>query len=149
MPARDEYHDCVRNALVKDGWSITADPYRVMVGEHSVYMDLAAEQVVSAEKDGRRIAVEIKGFPGRSPVYELEQALGQYLIYRSVLRRSDPERKLYLAVPEDVFLDVLQTRLGRMVTADYWLEFLLFDSSTEVIVRWIDSTSTEASSGPS
>ncbi len=26
MPARDIYHDTVRNALEKDGWTITHDP---------------------------------------------------------------------------------------------------------------------------
>jgi hypothetical protein len=29
MPAKDVYHDAVRNALVKDGWTITADPYPI------------------------------------------------------------------------------------------------------------------------
>jgi len=149
MPARDEYHDCVRNALVKDGWSITADPYRVIVGEQAVYVDLAADQLVSAEKDGRRIAVEIKGFPGRSPVYELEQALGQFLIYRSVLRRADPSRQLYLAIPEDVYRDVILTQLGQMITDDYRLEYLLFDTSAEVVSQWIDSTNSGPISGPS
>jgi hypothetical protein len=149
MPARDEHHDCVRNALTKDGWSITADPYRVIMGEHAVFMDLAAEQIVSAEKAGRRIAVEIKVFPGRSPVYELEQALGQYLIYRSALRRADPDRRLFLAVTEDVFRDVFLTQLGRFITADYRLEFLLFDPNAEVIARWIDSTNSGTPSDPS
>jgi XisH protein len=26
MPAKDTYHDAVKNALIKDGWSIFADP---------------------------------------------------------------------------------------------------------------------------
>jgi hypothetical protein len=86
-------------------------------------VDLAAEQLVSAEKDGRHIAVEIKGFSGRSTVYELEHALGQYLIYRSVLRRADPDRRLFLAVTEDViYIDVFLTQLGQAITADYQLE---------------------------
>jgi hypothetical protein len=25
MPAKDIYHDAVKNALIKDGWTITAD----------------------------------------------------------------------------------------------------------------------------
>jgi XisH protein len=28
MPARDYYHEVVRLALQKDGWTITHDPYR-------------------------------------------------------------------------------------------------------------------------
>ena len=60
MPARDTYHDAVRNALVKDGWTITDDPFRLKWGERDFFVDLAAERVFAAEKGGRRIAVETK-----------------------------------------------------------------------------------------
>ncbi len=30
MPAKDLFHDSVRNALEKDGWTITADPYTLV-----------------------------------------------------------------------------------------------------------------------
>ena len=26
MPARDKFHDTVKHALIKDGWTITHDP---------------------------------------------------------------------------------------------------------------------------
>lgn len=29
MPARDIYHNTVKNALIKDGWTITHDPLRL------------------------------------------------------------------------------------------------------------------------
>jgi hypothetical protein len=29
MPALDLLHDPVRNALIKEGWTITADPYPI------------------------------------------------------------------------------------------------------------------------
>ena len=32
MPARDLFHDAVRNALIKDGWTITHDPFRLSWG---------------------------------------------------------------------------------------------------------------------
>ncbi|MUG94507.1 hypothetical protein F7734_19850 [Scytonema sp. UIC 10036] len=35
----------------------------------------------SAEKQGRKILVEVKSFLGRSFVNDLEQAVGQYVIY--------------------------------------------------------------------
>ena len=43
MPARDMYHDAVRNALVKDGWTITHDPFRLSWGGRDMYVDLGAE----------------------------------------------------------------------------------------------------------
>lgn len=29
MPAKDIYHEAVKNALIKDGWSILADPDKI------------------------------------------------------------------------------------------------------------------------
>jgi len=60
MPARDRYHDQVRNALVKDGWVITHDPLRLTWGLKDMYVDLGAEQLLAAEKGTRKIAVEVK-----------------------------------------------------------------------------------------
>ena len=54
--------------------------------------------MLAAERDGKRIAVEIKSFISRSAVHDLENALGQYVVYRSMLRRLEPDRQLYLAV---------------------------------------------------
>lgn len=51
MPAYDRYHEAVRNALVKDGWTITDDPLTLSVGKRSLYVDLGAEQIISAEKE--------------------------------------------------------------------------------------------------
>lgn len=64
MPAKDLYHDCVKNALVKDGWTITEDPYRVRIEERDAYIDLAAERPFAAERGQERIAVEVKSFRG-------------------------------------------------------------------------------------
>src|SRR5947209_1000317 len=111
MPARDVYHDAVRNALVKDNWTITHDPLRLQFGSKDLYIDLGAEQVLAAEKTGRRIAVEIKSFLGGSPVTDLERALGQYILYHDILARIEPDRVLYLAVHQTVFLNLFEEPL--------------------------------------
>ena len=55
MPAKDVFHDCVRNALIKDGWTITDDPLKLKWGKSKLYVDLAAEKLLIAEKSGRQI----------------------------------------------------------------------------------------------
>ena len=60
---------------------------------------LGAERVLSAERDGQRIAVEIKSFTGPLLVSNFHTALGQFLNYRLALEMSDPQCQLYLAVP--------------------------------------------------
>ena len=76
--AKDRYHDCVKNALIKDGWVITHDPLRLPWGGKDMYIDLGAELLLAAEKGEQRIAVEIKSFLGRSELEDLERALGQF-----------------------------------------------------------------------
>ena len=57
--ARDRFHGAVKNALEKEGWIITADPYQISVGDVDFEIDLAAE-MLAAERGGEKIAVEIK-----------------------------------------------------------------------------------------
>src|SRR5438445_5017167 len=99
MPAKDTYHDEFKNALGKDGWIITHDPYTLTFGGKDVFVDLAAERIIAAEKGRDKIASEIKSFRGASDIRDLELALGQFVFYRSLMARFEPERKLYLAVP--------------------------------------------------
>lgn len=42
--ARDIYHDNVRQALIKDGWIITHDPFQVQYGDADLSIDLGAEK---------------------------------------------------------------------------------------------------------
>ncbi|WP_318528427.1 element excision factor XisH family protein [Plectonema radiosum] len=85
MPSRDIYHNTVKNALLKDGWTITHDPLRLEWGKKDLYVDLGAEQLIGAENAERKIAVEIKSFVGRSDIDDLEKALGQYILYYDIL----------------------------------------------------------------
>ena len=99
-------------------------------------MDLGAERVLAAEKRGRKIGVEVKGFTGPSPVADLEQALGQYVLYQSVLARVEPERTLYLAVRNSTFRTLFEEPLGRLLLEE-GMRLLVFNPKTEEVVRWI------------
>ena len=88
MPAKDIYHNNVRTALEKDGWTITKDPLPLKIGGRSLFVDLGAEKIFAAEKQGRKIAVEVKSFLAASPVHDLEEALGQYIVYEDILEVS-------------------------------------------------------------
>lgn len=60
----------MKNSLVKDGWTITHDPYTVKYGGVRVHADLGAEKLIAAERGPDPIAVEIKSFIGASPVHD-------------------------------------------------------------------------------
>ena len=136
MSAKDTYHTCVRNALVKDGWTITHDPYTMTFGQKDVFVDLGAERLLAAEKGDEKIAVEIKSFQGASDIRDLELAIGQYIFYRSLLARFEPGRKIFLAIPYSVFANTFQEPIARPVLVDQAIAIFAFDPQAEVIVQW-------------
>jgi XisH protein len=96
--AKDIFHDVVKRALQKEGWQITHDPFALKVGTVEMFIDLGAERLLGAERDGTKIAVEIKSFlANASAISEFHTALGQFINYRAALKLSEPERILFLA----------------------------------------------------
>lgn len=55
--AKDIYHNHVREALEKDGWKITADPYILNYAETRFDVDLGAERLIAATKDTQKILI--------------------------------------------------------------------------------------------
>jgi hypothetical protein len=137
MPARNVYHEGVRKALQKDGWLITHDPLRLSWGGKDMYVDLGAEQLLAAEKGGRRIAVEIKSFLGDSVMEDLENAIGQFAVYRAVLAEIDPDRTLHLAVPIKVLQDLFDEPLGKLLLQHKLVTLVAFDPQAEALVQWL------------
>ena len=115
MPAHDTFHEAVKRGLVKDGWTITHDPYPLEFGGTDLYIDLGAEKMIAAERGTERIAVEIKSFIGPSLVSDYHTALGQFLNYRMALKFEDPTRVLFLAVPRDTYDEFFTIRVHRGV----------------------------------
>jgi hypothetical protein len=95
MPALDIYHDAVKNSLIKADWKITHDPLHLRWGTKDMYVDLGAKQLLAAEQGEQKIAVEIKSFVGASEIEDLKNAVGQFVLYRAVMRQTEPDRTLY------------------------------------------------------
>ena len=137
MPAFDFIHTPVRNALIKDGWTITADPYTVRHENLKVFADIAAERVLAAERGTEKIAVEIKTFAGRSPITEFEKALGQYLLYASVMEDAEPERIVYLAIRDVVYAEFFHQNSIQKLLRRYNVLLMIVNMEEEEISEWI------------
>lgn len=138
MPAKDIFHDAVKVGLEKEGWVITADPLWIKVEGSEGYIDLAAEKMIAAQKDGQKIAVEIKSFVGKSRTDDFHYALGQFLDYRLMLSEVEPDRILYLAVPLDVYQIFFGQWLPRKAMEQYGLKIIVYDPEKEVLVKWLN-----------
>jgi len=137
MPAKDIYHNTVKNALQKDGWTITHDPFPLKIGKKRLSADLGAERLLTADKGIQKIVVEIKSFVGQSDVRDLEQALGQYILYRQILKEMGIKRNLYLAISELTFNNVFTIELGLVLLKNKIIQLIIFDDEREVILKWI------------
>lgn len=138
MAAKDSLHFQVRNALVKDGWTITDDPFVIEYEGIRLKADLGAEKIFAAEKNERKIVVEIKVFSGLSFFYELHNATGQYCNYRALLNETNPEREIWLAVPLEIYQSEFQKRATQIIVEDLKIRLLIYDAKNEVIEQWIN-----------
>ncbi|MFN0037072.1 MAG: XisH family protein [Saprospiraceae bacterium] len=135
--AKDFFHNQVINALQKDGWLITHDPYKMRVEDVLYEIDLGAEPLIAAEKGEQKIAVEIKSFIGPSTVNELHKAVGQFVDYATALEIFEPDRVLFLAIPEGIFLTFFQKTVIRKSIERIQGKILVYDPVNEIIVQWI------------
>ncbi len=139
MSAKDIFHDTVRSALEKDGWTITHDPLFIKVtSKVKMQIDLGAEKLLSAERGMHKIAVEVKSFVGLSALSEFHTAVGQFLNYRVALETIESERVLYLAVPTDIYQDFFTDSFIQTVLERYQIKMLVFNVKGQEITLWKD-----------
>jgi XisH protein len=136
--ARDKFHQEVKQALEAEGWLITDDPLYIKVGQIPVHIDIGAEKLIGAERNGERIAVEIKTFGKASFITALHEAVGKYLIYQVVLKYIQSDRLLYLAIPDDVYAEFGNEPIVQSVFTEYDFKILLYEPTTQRITAWIN-----------
>ena len=132
--AKDLYHYEVKKALINNGWTVTHDPYLIETEDVNFEVDLAAEQIFGAEKEGVKIVVEVKSFVAASFVYEFHRVLGQFLNYSIGLEETEPDRILYLAVPLKVYQDSFHLSFVKKAMRRVKMKLLIFEN--EKIVQW-------------
>lgn len=132
--ARDTYHQPIKEALSLAGWTV-ADDYQLQFGRRRLFVDLHAT-LLSAERATEKIAVEVKDFALMTPMGVIYQAIGQYLVYKSLLARKDPDRILYLGVSESAYQRLFRQPELLLVAQDYGIRLLVINIKERRIVAW-------------
>ena len=135
--AKDLFHYQVKRALIKEGWNVTDDPYRMEVDEVLYEIDLGAEPIIAAEKEGEKIAVEIKSFAGASTISEFHKAVGQFVDYSVALEFFEPNRVLYLAVPETTYNNFFSKPVIQRTIEKIDCKIIVYHPQNETIVKWV------------
>ena len=137
MPKRDAFHNIVRTALEKENWVITDDPLFISTRNSiNFFIDLGIEKIIGAEKDGNRIAVEIKSFDEESAFYGFYEILGQYLIYLLALEEQTQPFELYIAISNEGYNKLSDAPIFNKAIQKYGLQFIIFEPFTQTIVAW-------------
>jgi hypothetical protein len=137
MPAKDIYHDAVKNALLKDGWTITADPYAIEYEDAELYADLAIEKSTPLEQGRRKIIIEIKSFISPSPMRDFEISLGQYILYRNLIQLAQDEyQEIYLAIKHTIYETFFQRKSIQAVVRLNQINLLVVNMEEEEIIKW-------------
>jgi hypothetical protein len=53
------------------------------------------------------------------------------------LKMKDPDRKLYLAIPEIAYETFFQKDFPRLVIQEYKLDLIIYDVANEEIIQWL------------
>lgn len=137
--AKDKLHKLVKEVLINDGWLITHDPYQLKVLGMDYEIDIGAEQIFAAEKDSKKIAVEVKSFIAGSISYDFHTILGQCLNYIIGLEAKEPTRILYLAVPLEVYNAFFQREGVQIALKRVHLNLIIFEPEQKTISEWIEN----------
>lgn len=135
--AKDIIHEAVKTALIADGWIITHDPYTIKDGDYlKYYIDLGAERLIVAEKENERIAVEVKSFIRDSLISDFHLAVGQFMNYKIALQQKEPERVLYLAMPDIAHERIEKLNLLQKSIEAYNIKLILVNLESKTIAAW-------------
>jgi hypothetical protein len=137
MSRRDALHFSLRRAIEKDGWTVTDDPLVLILRQTLLKADLGAEKFFAAEKQGRKIAVEIKEFDSASVISELEKTIGQLQLYQWALEEQEPERQLFLAVSQEVYRKHFGKQIFQLAIQRNKINLLVYDSMQEEVLQWL------------
>ncbi len=137
MSKKDFYHDLVKEALIKAGWTIVKEQMLLNAGKRKLFVDLSADLII-AEKADKKIAVEIKSFLNPSEISDFQEALGQFNLYKVALAEQEPDRVLYLAIPEWAYTELFEDVFMQKILKVYEIQLILFDTQNIENLKWIN-----------
>ncbi len=97
---------------------------------------MGAERPISAQKGNDKIVIEVKSFLNPSFIYDLERAVGQYIIYRNFLKKTAPDHQIYLALTQFVYQANFDETI-QLIVDENQLKLIIVNAEQEVITKWI------------
>ena len=67
------------------------------------------------------------------------------MLYGLLLNRIDPERRIYLAIPDKAYQELFAEAIGELVISDLPLRLVVIDMQKAEVKKWIPMRPTEQS----
>lgn len=80
--------------------------------------------------------MEVKRFVHISILHDFLLVVGQYYVYSKILLKNDPERMLFVALPDFVHNRIIKFEWAQEVTSDLRMKFILYDTNLKIITAW-------------
>lgn len=137
MPALDSCHQQMVNALIKAGWNVNTAPVYLRAEKLVAIPDIQA--TLNNGSVQQIIVVEVKCFlDERLDQDELYRAIGQYLVYRQVLRTRQLDIPLYLAIAIQVYQRLFVKQVVNAIIHESRLKLIVVDLEREEVIQWLE-----------
>ncbi len=80
----------------------------------------------------------MKSFTANSSIAELEKAIGQHAIYRFALNEREPQRTLYLALPDLAFEKLFRDPVLARLRAHLAMKLIVVPTRLHKEMSWIE-----------
>jgi XisH protein len=102
--------------------------------------DVDVEKVTTSDNGKGILIGEIKILINDSKDYNLHTLLGQYNFYTFFVEQKEKDRKLFLALSDEMFIQFFKDLNLDEICPFFNVEFIIFDTSKIEIVSWIKKT---------
>jgi len=123
--------------LIKDGWTVTHDPYKLKAEGTTYEVDMGAEKLFAAQKDKQKILVEVKSLLRLSIAHEFHAVLGTFVGYQINLEELNSDRVLYIAIPNPAYKRIQQIPILLKYINRVDMKLIIFDKNKKEILEWI------------
>jgi hypothetical protein len=137
MPALDKCQGIVERVLQKAGWNIDTRQMTLPLPTTSLFVDIRAHRI-SEDGDREILVVEAKCFSQQSSqLHDLYSSIGQYLVYRNLMRELNMLYPIYLAIPVHAYEGVFQLA-GMDTVKETKISLIVFDMVAEEVIEWVN-----------
>lgn len=88
----------------------------------------------------RKIAVEVKNYApsGGGVMADFHRSIGQYLMYKTCFKKSEPDREVFKAVPKATYDGSLSHPQAAKFLKEHDIKTFTYNPDSQTLDKWIE-----------